>query len=93
MKYYFETEDSEICYTKEHFVEVMKEESLTEIEVIEAKRTKDNEYFWCTYFGEVGEKGYCGKACKEYTPRNGKSGNCKHNGSLYEKGEKTILKL
>ena len=95
MKYYFENEDAEGCFTKEHFIDEMKHNGLTEMEVMEAVPQKSNEteYMWCNAIGEVGEKGNCGKMCENYLPRNGKSGICANQGRLFKAGEKVTLKL
>jgi len=60
------------------------------------------EYFKCTPeqilawgyrngYEEAREKGNCGKACAYYEPRNGKSGNCKHNSPCYTPTEKELI--
>ena len=95
IKYYFKNEDTDICYTKEHFLDEMKENGLTEMEVMEAVPLKshETEYIWCKAIGEAGDRGYCGRMCKSYSPRNGKSGMCKYQGKFYHHGEKLTLKL
>ncbi|MBP9790723.1 MAG: hypothetical protein KBD57_09305 [Bacteroidia bacterium] len=95
MKYYFETEDAEMCYPESYFQDNMKELDLTEMEVFKAKIKFGTDYFWCNEFFEVGEVGEsCGKQCSDYKPNNGKNGRCKHYRFLYENtGEKVTLKL
>lgn len=95
MKYYFETKDSEMCYSKEYFQNLMEERELTEITVFGAKIETGSGFFFCKEFYAVGEvNGTCGKFCSKYNPRNGKSGRCKHSGYFYDNtGEKVILKL
>ena len=71
----------------------MKEEGLTEIKVFKAKVERGTGYFFCTVFQEVGETGNCGE-CDKYSPRNHKSGICKHYGYVFENtGQEIILKL
>lgn len=95
-QFYFEDEDSEICYTKDYFIRKMKEEGVTEKEVIKAYPDKLSGMFWCKKhdFCGDGTEDYCGKQCKDYAPRNGKSGCCKnHTSKLYIHGEKINLTL
>lgn len=95
MKYYFESEDAEMCYSESYFQELIKERELTEIEVFKAERITNSGFFFCRKFMEVDEvNGTCGKHCSKYIPRNGKSGRCKYSGYVYENiGEKVTLKL
>lgn len=97
MKYYFakppEDED-DFCASLKYWREYMQEHGLTEMELIEAERFNDPEYFYCENAFEIGEKGYCGTICKAYKPRNGKSGICSHYRQLYAPTQKKlILKL
>jgi hypothetical protein len=94
--FYFENEDSEICYTKEHFIQKMIDDEITEIEVYKAEKEKIKGVFWCHYYSLFGENSYdaCGKDCKQYAPRNGKSGCCKHyTSTLFTPIEKVTLKF
>jgi hypothetical protein len=75
----------------------MKERGLSEIIVSEAIRELKTEYFFCKAVGGIGIKGEdyesCGKECRTYKPRNGKSGCCKHRGFCYTPAaQKFILK-
>ena len=93
-KFYFKNEDAELCYSKEHFIEGMEDEGITEMEVLEANPDSKSDYFWCKEHGFCGDdtRETCGSECKEYAPRNGKSGCCKHHTKkLYFHGEKVIL--
>ena len=92
-KYFFQNEDDEHCFTKNHFIELMKETGEKEMNVFVAKPLTDDQYFFCKAVGECGERGHCGKECDDYEPRNGKSGCCKHFGKLYEAMEKTVIKV
>jgi hypothetical protein len=92
-KMYFRN-DALLCFGIISHIDSLKDEGETEIELLEARKTLDGNYFFCREFNEAGEKGYCGKQCLKYEPRNGKSGICKHTGQLYEQTEnKFILKL
>ena len=93
-KYYFLELDEERCYNLEYTKDLIKGQNLKEKEVYEAKLVKtDDEYMYCKIAGDVGERGYCGKQCLDYKPRNGKWGICKHQGNLYECGEKILIKV
>ena len=83
MKHYFLNKDEEYCFTKEHYVRRMNEVGLTYIAVYEAKKVRDKELIFCKAVGEPAEKN-CGRQCEFYSPRNGKSGICKHDGMLFE---------
>lgn len=98
-KLYFENESSDLCFPKKYFQELMEENGLSQIEVFEAEPFKIDYFFWCKEFQELGEISSsflfdrCGRECKSYSPRNGKSGCCKHYSKImYEPGEKVILK-
>ena len=91
MKYYFEKIDSEKCYNKNYFIELMKDNDITEMEVYPAIIEYDTDYFWCAEFEEACEKGEgCGRWCEEYKPRNGKNGRCISHKNCYEQAEKPI---
>ncbi len=94
MKLYFR-ENSDLCTSIEGHLSYMKENDIKEMQVFEAKVEHGTGFFFCHFFGEVGEvNGTCGKMCKAYQPRNGKSGCCKNYGFVYEQTEKSkILKL
>lgn len=95
-EFYFKDEDSEICYTKDHFEDVMRFDKVTEMEVVEAIPDKIDGIFWCKAIAFCGDNSSdtCGKQCKHYAPRNGKSGCCKHYTTrIYTWGDKVTLKL
>jgi hypothetical protein len=92
-KYYFRNEDDDSCYPKDHWVRIAKQEGLKEIELLEAKPAKENQFFFCKSFGELGEKGFCGKGCEDYSPCNGQSGRCRHMGRLFEAGGNVKIKV
>lgn len=90
-KLYFASFDMEMARTKETWIDIAKLNSKTEFELIEAKPIKDAGFFWCREFEFAGEKSEvgCGKYCPSYSPRNGKSGCCKHySTTFYEPTEK-----
>lgn len=92
MKYYFEKGDSEMCYTKEHFIDLMEERGITEMEVFPAKMVVGEKMFYCSEYGEIGESGEsCGVLCGGYKPRNGKNGRCRHHSNTYEPTDKPII--
>lgn len=94
MKFYFETEDSDECFNKKHFVDQLKESGEKQITVFEAVPDNINtEWMYCRAVGEVGLKTECGRYCEDYSPRNGKSGICKHQGKLHLAGEEVIIKI
>jgi hypothetical protein len=90
MKYYFETQDSEKCYTIDYFYEQLSDD-LPEMTIYPAKIMYGSDYFYCQEYGEMGEKGEgCGRFCDFYKPRNGKNGRCRHSRNPYEPAEKPI---
>lgn len=94
---YFRNKESETCHSEAYFQELMKENGLTQVEVYKAEAIKNSMdalgYFYCTHFQAMGTKGCCGKICDEYSPRNGKSGCCRHVGRMYWIGETVTLHL
>lgn len=96
-QYYFESEGSEYCYTKESFYEQMKRDGLKEMKVLKAVPDKDPGVFWCKEIGECcfDSSESCGaQNCESYTPRNGKSGCCVYyTNRIHTHGESVILKL
>ena len=88
-RFYFR-QDDDTCYTIESHLQYMIENHIEEMDIFLAKRETDSGYFFCKHFNEVGEKseGGCGKMCKAYKPRNGKSGACKFVGYVYEQTDK-----
>ena len=91
MKYYFENQDSELCYSKKYFMDLMEERGINEIEIFPAKILFGTGYFYCEEIGETGESGEgCGRFCEFYKPRNGKNGRCRHHSNTYEPHDKSI---
>ena len=71
----------------------MKESELTEIEIFPAKIVIGESYAYCSEWGEIidTEDKSCGKQCSEYSPRNGKSGRCRHSKNCYEPSDEPII--
>jgi hypothetical protein len=93
-KLYFKEIDSEMCYSLEHHIEEARIEGRKQIELFEAVTEKIEQTFWCKELLSLGWQGDCGKQCKKYNPRNGKSGMCKHrSNTLYSHGEKVTIKI
>lgn len=95
-RYFFEKNYDLLCYNLAYYKKQMIESNLTELTLSLAKKINEFGMFYCKEFEEIGEKSEsnCGKECKHYDPRNGKSGACKKIGFVYENTEeKYILKL
>lgn len=84
-----------MVFPKSHLISGMKEYGLKKIHVFEAVRELNTDYFYCRASGEVGtkEETVCGKSCRDYVPRNGKNGCCKHRGFCYVPGNELILNV
>ena len=93
MKHFFENQDSERCYSKDHFIDEMKERGLSEMSVYPAKMIKNESFAFCTEADECIEvkTGDCGKSCGWYSPRNGKNGRCRYSHNCYESGDDPII--
>lgn len=94
MKYYFENADGDgLCYTKDHFIDMMEERGITEMEVYPAIIETGTGFFYCQEHGETGEsgEGSCGKSCDFYKPRNGKNGRCKHHTNCYTVADELVI--
>ena len=95
-QYYFEFNDSEMCYDADYFQDRMLEEGKTEMEVFEGVPERIPGVFWCGVECFCGDDSAntCGLQCKQYDPRNGKNGRCKHHNIwLRTHGDKITLKL
>jgi hypothetical protein len=91
---YFRSADSELCHSIDYFYDEMIENGITELEVYEAIPETVKDIFWCKAQCFCGDSGNdeCGKDCRDYSPRNGKSGCCKHlTHKLYIHGDKVII--
>ena len=84
-KYYFSDMDEERCYTMKSILDWMKDEGMEILTIYPAKMMTGDSFFYCSVHGECGEVGEgCGRLCKEYNPRNGKNGRCRHSRNCYE---------
>jgi hypothetical protein len=99
-KLYFATQegqdlsDIESCRTKESWITEMKELGIDKLSLYSAKREVNSPAFYCqeneSLLGK--HQGYCGKGnCGDYSPRNGKSGICKHYRNPYELADEPEL--
>ena len=75
--------EPERCYSLSYIKDFMRIEGIEEMEVTLAIKDTDKDFFFCKEYQEVGEAGDCGRHCKAYRPRNGKSGCCVNYGSCY----------
>lgn len=91
MKYFIPLDN--VCFSKEEIFDIMKSNGVKSMQVHQAVPVKIKGMFFCSQLSIVGEKGDCGKCCPYYEPRNGKSGNCKHNRRLYEYGKLVTLNV
>jgi len=93
-KFYFADEiESEFCYPIDFYKQIFERESLEKIKLTEAIILQDKSVFYCSAFQSVGEiaESDCGNSCKEYNPRNGKSGRCRYSKSCYEHGVRKFV--
>ena len=93
---FFFRQDDASCYKLDAHIDYMLFNGITQMDLWLAEREMNAPYFFCKHFGEVGEKseGGCGKICKGYEARNGKSGTCIYYGYTYEQTERCFtLKL
>lgn len=88
-KLYFANEDATMCVPLSEHIHDAKAEGLKEIELMEA--IPDNsisEFVWCSYDGEVVDRGGCTKSeCSSYYTKSGR-GACSFRGQLYTHGTK-----
>lgn len=94
-KIYFSEMDDEFCHPIPYLLKEMEDRELTETKVHSAKVDYDSDYGWCKAFSvplEKRESG-CGKECKHYEPRNGKSGCCKEYGYCYLPDQEYTLNI
>jgi hypothetical protein len=91
MLYFSDITQDDACYSRQAIINIAKKQKLSEVEMFEAIIVRNVDFFYCSAFGWIGEKGDCGKLCKHYIPRNGKSGICKFNKPAYKKSDKKII--
>ena len=85
--------DENYCYTEEYIREVMEEDEIDELTVLVAMPEKDAESFYCIEYDtvEIKEQTECGRHCKGYSPRNGKSGICRWNRRVWTYSEEKVV--
>jgi len=83
MKLYFEENNDEFCYPKEHYYKGAI--------LFEAKTVRNIDTYFCKLYAAVEEKRYCGKVCTHYAPKNKINGICAHQGFMYEKTDIKII--
>ena len=94
-KFYFESPSDEICYSLDYFVEKL-EVGEDELILFPAIPETCAGVFWCKIHHFCGDdsRDTCGRQCKEYEPRNGKSGRCRHHCHwVYEHGDPIRIDL
>jgi hypothetical protein len=88
-KYYFESELHEFCSPLSYFLDKAKENGDATVELFEAVPCRVPIIGWCNEYETIVESEDCGKTCEQYSPKNGKSGMCKHKSlTLFECGKK-----
>ena len=93
-KLYFASERDEYCYPLAYHMADTKKDGLEEIELVEADRDSIDSVFYCGEYMGIGEDGDCGFKCDGYSPKNGKSGMCRHRSNvLYEHGKIVKFKV
>lgn len=91
-KLYFQENDDGRCHPLSYFKWLLKYEDLDELTIYEAQRQDVVGFFWCKGYQTDMDKSEseCGKGCEKYSPRNGKSGCCRHYSlKFYEPSGKT----
>ena len=90
--YFYNSEDDELCYDLPSIKSKMIDDEIKEKVVIVGERMPADGQFWCSVHlisGDSGDHG-CGKGCREYEPRNKKSGCCRFRKNLYGATDETI---
>jgi hypothetical protein len=94
--YFCRNFDSETAYDLATLKGRAKRLYMNQITVTKAVPDPFKDHFYCKEFDYVGVKsdGECGKICDGYTPKNGKSGMCRHQAKCYEPtGEPITIKI
>lgn len=91
---YFKSLDDTFCEPLDGFMNDARAEGLSEITLVEAIPDNNNQdYVWCTYYGECVEKSDCKKSiCPYYESKSGR-GVCSNKGHLYQHGEEVTFKV
>lgn len=88
---YFETLESEICYDIDYFI---RKSTTDTMQLYEAIPVNIGGVSWCRDLSLIIQSGDCGRHCKSYDPKNGKSGMCKFkSNTTYEHGKLVTIKL
>jgi len=94
LKYYFEYEDSEYCYSLDFLIKKAKEEGKNEITLYEAIPDDSSEYYYCAFANDFSDASDCNKKnCEYYCSKSGR-GVCKYrrHGSMHGKEVKFKIK-
>lgn len=76
---YIAEDNPEFVNDLDYFIDQLYSEHLEEIVLYRAVKDKTSGMFWCKEEQLPTEKGSCSvHSCSAYSPRNGKSGICKH---------------
>jgi hypothetical protein len=91
-KYYFESELHEFCSPLSYFLDKAKVNGDATIELFKAVPCRIPCVQWCKVYETIVEPENCGKICDLYSPKNGKSGMCKHKSLIiFEHGKKVKI--
>ncbi len=90
---FFFRDDDPFCFKLAAHIGYMRLNQIAEMKLWLAQRETKVAHFFCRAFGEVGERFQCGKWCKHYTPKNGKSGACNYFGYTYEQTDRCFTLL
>jgi hypothetical protein len=88
--------DDEGCYPLANLKSRASLMGLRQITVTKAIPINDKDIFFCEALDFAGLKSEsdCGKFCNSYSPKNGKSGMCRHQAKCYEPtGEPITIKI
>jgi hypothetical protein len=84
MSVYFAHPEEEFPLDLDWYKDAMRSLGHTSITVYKGQPYRDDQHIWCKEYQAATERGWCGKQCGAYLPRNGRSGACKHLGHFYE---------
>lgn len=86
-RYYFSSINDNHCYDLSYHLHNAKADGLEKITLIEAiPDNSNNEFVWCSFDGEVVDRGQCKKSeCSQYHSKSGR-GVCANRGNLFNHG-------
>lgn len=89
--YFYDSEDDELCYDLPSIKAKIVDDEIKEKVVIIAEPITGINQFWCSThrMSLDASDNECGKVCKEYEPRNKKSGCCRFRKNLYGATDET----